>query len=470
MVRAGGSRRSASMVPPWAWTMSRVMASPRPVPPRPCRVVTNGSKTSSPSSAGTPGPVSCTSSRMAPSTATATSTLPPGGVAWIALRSRLWTTSSSCTRLPWATASSGVTRQSVDAGPLGLGAHQHHLVAGDVHEVDGLALEAGGTRQLQQVGDDAGDAERLLLELLDERRPRVAGRGQLAQELRVGGDARHRRVDLVGEPGRQAAQGRQPLLVGQALLERQLVRDVVERHHPAVEAPGLDLQGRRGEQAAALALVDQERTWSPARSGGRKLRHSGRSSTSWTGAVPTSSAAVRCSRAAARALARSTRPWRRRSAARRPRTGRRARGSPRAAGAPRPGGAGSRAAASSPGRGPPGRRGPRPAGARRDRAAARRGAGRSRRRRPCGRRARGGSGARARPGTAAPRRRWGSSARSLRGEGRASGRDRWRPSAVRPGRCRSPPRPPRGRRAATGRGVPAATRDPGGRPPPRRRS
>src|SRR5256885_15052007 len=80
---------SAVIVPPWAVTRSRAIASPRPDPLEP-GVFTKRSKTRGSNSAGIPSPGSRTETAMPPSACAAlTRTEPPAGVWAIALASRL---------------------------------------------------------------------------------------------------------------------------------------------------------------------------------------------------------------------------------------------------------------------------------------------------------------------------------------------------------------------------------------------
>ena len=118
-------------------------------------------------------------------------------------------------------------------------------------------------RQVEQAVDDAGGAERLLLDLLEQRRARIGRIGVLEQHLRVARNAGQRRVDLVRDAGGEQAERRHLLRDAQLLFHLRALGDVFEDDDGARgRAAGNALQRHRGqvdEQRLAFARAARRR-------------------------------------------------------------------------------------------------------------------------------------------------------------------------------------------------------------------
>ena len=137
-------------------------------------------------------------------------------------------------------------------------------------------------RELEQVVDDARGAEGLALDLLQDLVARIALGGVREQHLGVARDAGDRRVDLVGDAGRQHAEGRQAVLLLERVLHRHPLGDVVDdedAQRPSPVRPRQVRAGEVGERRAGgsargavgrrVAVGDLDRAPSPA--GGQRL-------------------------------------------------------------------------------------------------------------------------------------------------------------------------------------------------------
>jgi hypothetical protein len=132
----------------------------------------------------------------------------------------------------------------LDPGLLELVLHQREHVEHGLVQVERLHLGAARAREVEQVVDDLGRAEGLLLDLLEQHAARVSRRHLAAQHLGVGRDARQRRVDLVRHPrGEQADRGHL-LRVLELLLEPDARRDVVEDQDRALALARAHLERR----------------------------------------------------------------------------------------------------------------------------------------------------------------------------------------------------------------------------------
>ena len=114
-----------------------------------------------------------------------------------------------------------------------------------------------GPRQVEQPVDDARGAEGLLLDLLEQRRPRIRRIGVLEQHLRVARDAGERRVDLVRHAGGEQAQRGHLFRDAQLLFHLRALGDVFEDHDRAAE--GALARGRRPSLQRHGGQVDEQR-------------------------------------------------------------------------------------------------------------------------------------------------------------------------------------------------------------------
>ena len=122
-----------------------------------------------------PSPVSATSTTTASSSArVARVSQPPRGMASRAFRIRLKNTCCRRFSLPrTAGRSSASSLRTLMRAPVELVLEQREHVEQDLVDVERLELGAARAREVQQVVDDLGRAEGLLLDLLQERPARV---------------------------------------------------------------------------------------------------------------------------------------------------------------------------------------------------------------------------------------------------------------------------------------------------------
>ena len=151
----------------------------------------------------------------------------------------------------------GELAPQLDLADLELMLEQGEHVADDGVDVhDGrLTARCARPRQRQQPVDDLGGAERLTLDLLEQRRPRIRRVGVLEQHLREARNTGERRVHFVRDARRQQTNRRHLLGNLQLLFEPHVFGDVLQQQNrPDVGAgTGQALQRyRRGIHEDAL--------------------------------------------------------------------------------------------------------------------------------------------------------------------------------------------------------------------------
>ncbi len=245
------SRRS----PPRLTTRPLDTASPRPVPLPNGLVVKKGSNTLRSTSGSMPAPLSSTTSRTRSPSISARSTTRPSarwsGMAWTALTTRLTSTCTSTALLAGDVESLGEQvgegHPLAQARPRGL----ERVVAERAGPPPPRSARGRAARRPASSSCRTMEVMRLhrLERLLDgvAAGPREGLGLGLAQVLEVGAHHRRRVVDLVGDPGRELAQGSQLLgpverLLGPAQLRRPLGHLVLQRAPQGGERAGVGHQ------------------------------------------------------------------------------------------------------------------------------------------------------------------------------------------------------------------------------------
>ncbi len=114
--------------------------------------------------------------------------------------------------------------------------HEGENIEDDAVEVERSHVGAARPGEIQEVLDDTGRSEGLLLDLLEQSRPRVVGVHLATKHLGVGGDPGERRIHLVSHTRGEQADGGHLLGVQELLLEAHPRGDVVEQQKRS--APG----------------------------------------------------------------------------------------------------------------------------------------------------------------------------------------------------------------------------------------
>ena len=104
--------------------------------------------------------------------------------------------------------------------------------------IEGLDLARPAAGEVEEASHEARGAERLALDLLDERAARVVARRLVQEQPREPGDAGERRVHLVRHARRERPERVQALAVGERLLEPRRFRRVDEDEDARARARG----------------------------------------------------------------------------------------------------------------------------------------------------------------------------------------------------------------------------------------
>ena len=118
---------------------------------------------------------------------------------------------------------------------------------GEGGRVEAHELARLPAREVEKAADEARGPEGLALDLLDERPPGIVARRLVEEKAREPRDARERRIHFVRDAGRQRAESREALAVGERAFEARGLGGVVEDEDAGAGSRTRAGEGRDGD-------------------------------------------------------------------------------------------------------------------------------------------------------------------------------------------------------------------------------